>query len=72
MKLSGGALALLAALAVSCEEASASGGSESIMVCNVFANSIMHCTHHSVILLATYNILYLLCTPILILILSPT
>ena len=39
MKLSGkGALALLAALAVSAEEgASASGGSESIMVCNAFA-----------------------------------
>ena len=66
MKLSGGALALLAALAVSGEGASASGGSESIMVCNVFAKFYYALYSH------TYNILYLLCTPILILILSPT
>lgn len=69
MKLSGkGALALLAALVVSGEEgASASGGgSESIMVCNVFAKFYYALYSH------TYNILYLLCTPILILILSPT
>ena len=45
MKLSGGALALLAALAVSCEEASASNGSESIVVCNTFAKFFI-CTAH--------------------------